>query len=90
VIKQTQILWTHFAHGLVTHRGLSRKCPQLSNRTVFTILFIQKLLKEIVTDYDFRFQHIKMKFLLSVSKYKFFKPKHKAHILKIKEKNYDS
>jgi len=34
--------------------------PQVSNRNVFNILFIQKLLKEIVPDKGFRFQHIKI------------------------------
>jgi len=60
VTQQTQLLWTYFVHGLVTHESLWKTCPQLSNRTVFNTLFIQKLLKEIVPDNGFCFQHIKI------------------------------
>jgi hypothetical protein len=49
------------------------------------ILFIQHLLQEIVSDYNFHFQRIKIEFLLLDSKYKLFKHTHKGNILKIKK-----
>jgi hypothetical protein len=51
------------------------------------ILIIQNLLKEIVSDYNFHFQRIKIEFFLLDSKYKLHKHTHKGNILKIKKTN---